>query len=246
MGYALRLPGLTLTNPSAPKALIEPFGVSGLSHRFEADSFSGAAGSTITGGWLNKVSNTTTGVNSGTILVGPDLSVDTRTTKYKTADFTTANGDFGIDSVTQAPNTVVVLLGYKGLTTSRVFELGGRRLQVYNSGYELSSSDGSGTNKVQLTPAAVRPAVDKLSALIVTLSSDGSADSVTARINGATSAVSGPCAKSANTRIRIGKGSGTVGDGAYIAALAVWPRILNSSEITDTLIPALQTRYGIA
>jgi len=247
MGYALKLPGLTLNNPSAVKALIDPYGIPGLTHRFEADSVTEAASTNlVTAGWLNKVSGSNTNSNFGTVVPGPDIGVDTRTTKYKTVDFTTANGDLGVDNITQAPNTVLMLLAYKGLTTSRMWEVGGRRMQVFNGGYELSSSDGSATPKLQLAPASVRPTIDRLAAVIVTLSTDASADTITARINGATSTVSGPSGKSANTRIRIGKGSGTVGDGAYVAAMAVWPRILTPTEITGIVIPALQTRYGIA
>lgn len=252
MGYALKIPGMKITNPDAKTALTEPFGVSGLAYRFEADSYTAAAGTYIptTDGWLNKVTGTKTGVNSGTTspLVGPLLGVDGRTTKYPTVDFATGgNADQGIDGIVTTAHTVVVLLGYKGLTTGRVFEIGGRRLQVYSAGYELSSADGTATPKLQLTPAAIRPTVDRLTALIVTLSADGLSDTITCRTAAATSTISGSSAKSGTNRLRIGPGSAHVtGDGPYIASLAIWTRILTTTEINDTLIPALQTRYGIA
>jgi hypothetical protein len=249
MGYALKIPGMKITNPAAKLALTEPFGVAGAAYRFEADSYTAAVGTLIptTDGWLNKITGVKTTANAGTTspVVGPLLSVDSRATKFPTVDYATgAANDQGIDGITSTQHTVCVLLGFKGLTTTRVFEIGGRRLTVYGAGYELSSADGTASPKVQL--AGTRPAQDRLTALIVTLSADGLSDTITVRTVGATATASGSSAKSGTNRLRIGSGSHTAGDGPYIAALAVWTRILTPTEIANTVIPALQTRYGIA
>lgn len=252
MGYALKIPGMKISNPDAKKALTEPFGVPGLAYRFEADSYTAPVGTYISpsDGWLNKVTGSKTTANAGTTgpLVGPLLSVDGRPTKYPTVDYATGGAaDQGVDGMSSTQHTAIVLLGFKGLTTNRVFEIGGRRFLVYGGGFELASADGSGTSKVQLTPAIARPAVDRLMAVIVTLSADGSADSITARNAGITYAASGAVSLAGTkNRLRIGPGAHTAGDGPYIAAVGIWTRILTPTEITSTVIPALQTRYGIA
>jgi hypothetical protein len=251
MGYALKFPG-KIVNPAAKTALTEPFGVAGVAYRYEADSYTAAVGTLIptTDGWLNKITAAKTTANAGTTgpLVGPLLGVDSRATKYPTVDYATgAANDQGIDGLVSTVHTVVALIGYKGLSTARVFELGGRRLNVYPGGYELASADGTATPKVQLAGVALRPATDRLTALIVTLSADGSADTITVRTLGATSTAAGSSAKSGGAnRLRIGAGSHTTGDGPLIAALGIWTRALSATEIANVLIPALQTRYGIA
>lgn len=245
MGYSLRLPGLTLASPSGKKSLFEPFGVAGLARRFEADSFTGAVGSLTNAGWLDKVTNTVTPNNSG-LASGP--LVGAVIDNQKTVDFKPSGHDLGDDSLTFSEATVAFMLAFTGTETRRIFELAGRRFSIFSTGYEITSVDTAQTGKTQIfTTTAPRPTPTKLTAVVVRLSNGGATDKITLRTAGVTYEVTGTTTVHTNRRLRIGHGSGgTVGNGTNLANMAIWNRVLTDSEVTNTLIPALQTRFGLA
>lgn len=239
MGYALRLPGLTITNPTAPTALLEAMGVSGLTHRFEADSFTGAVGSAITGGWLNKITGVATAANTAGALVGAKVGI------APTVDFKTGTGgDFGIDGLTAGAKTITYVGQYNG--TAKFLDLEGRKFWLNGTGWTLEKLDGTGTNKIVIPFTTLpQPATGTMYAVAITLSADGSADSLRVKVNGAVTTASGPVDKTTSTRLRIGPGGHTAGFGPVFSAVGVWGRVLTGTEITDKVFPAFTTRYGL-
>lgn len=245
MGYALRLPGLTLSSPAGGKSLLEPYGVSGLSRRFEADSYTGAVGSIPNAGWLDKITNTVTPNNSGGT-IGP--LVGALVDNIKTVDFKPSGHDLGDDTLITPEGTVAFMLAFTGTETRRIFELAGRRFSIFSTGYEITAVDTSQTVRTQLfTATTPRPTATKLTAVVARLSVGGTTDSITVRTGGATYSVTASTAVHTNRRLRIGHGSGgTTGNGANVANMAIWSRLLTDSEVNNTLIPALQKRFGLA
>lgn len=242
MGYALRLPGLTITDTNAPKALLEAFGVSGITHRFEADSYTGAVGSAA-GGWLNKIDNTTTAANTAGALVGPKVPTPAGT--LATVDYRTGTtGDFGIDGLTGGAKTVAYAGVFYG--TAKLFDIEGRKFWMNGTHWVLEKLDGTGTNKITIPYTTLpQPAAGTLFTVVAELSSDGSSDTIHILYGGTVTTASGPVDKTTSTRLRIGPGSHGANFGHYLFAVAIWPRKLTATEVTGTVLPAIKTRFGV-
>lgn len=252
MGTVLRLLGLTINNPSAPVALTEPFGVSGLSHRYEADSFSQiASGSPVTPPIPDKVTGGGTTVASGTTTKGPALSAYASTDKFDSLTWAPASGDVGVDNWTDQANTVAVVFGYTGNPQSaKVFDLMGRKFVIGASAWIIQPTDESSASTTYPLSSQPKPDYLQLGVAVVQLPADAASPcGVTLRTGGSTSKFTGVVARTAASsfaRLRIGAGStGGSGNSVVLAAMAIWPRVLTDTEITGTLIPALRTRYGV-
>jgi hypothetical protein len=251
MGTVLRLPGLTINNPAAPIALTEAFGVSGLSHRYEADSFAAvASGTAVTPPWPDKATGGGTTVSSGTTKKGPLLQAYGSLDKFDSLEWSTAVGDVGVDSYPTGDNTVAIVFGYTGSGAAKVFDLLGRKMVVGTSTWVVQPNDGSSGTGVQYPfTSQPKPDANQMAVAVVTLPADTAATvGLTLRTAGVTSKASAVASiiTSVPPRLRIGPGSqGGSGNSPQIAAFGIWPRLLTDSEITGTVVPALRTRFGM-
>jgi len=239
MGTYLKLKGVTLTNPAAPYLVTEPFGVKGITHRYEASSFTGAVGSTIATDWPNLVPGGLAATVQGTPKV---ITVASQTGgSAMTAVDMAANSAQFVLAVAPASATIAAVFATHN-TGYRIARAAKRLVEVGATGWTLKADTATGSS-LTIPFTTVPRAVGGVIA-VATLSADGLTDSLTIVSAGKSATVTGAVTLGSSTSVLLGPSVGS-NTGVDAVCYGIWQTALTSTQVSNSIVPTLAKRFGV-